>query len=98
MWIWLQVGSQTAASKENIEDQRKADEEKKLFGTVSALSRWKVGGQTDGKRRELFVFVVVDFVVDISHAAVHCDKGSTKCVLCNSYLSWQDHVALVLDE
>jgi hypothetical protein len=43
------------ASKENIEDQRKADEEKKLSGTVSSLSKWKVGGQTDVKRRELFV-------------------------------------------
>ena len=31
-------------------------------------------GQTDVKRREFFVLLVVDFVVDISHASVHFDK------------------------
>ncbi|GFG30947.1 hypothetical protein Cfor_04044 [Coptotermes formosanus] len=68
------VGSQAPASNENVEDQRKADEEKKLCGTVSALSKWKVGGQTDGKRREFFVLLVVDLIVGISHTSVHCDK------------------------
>jgi len=47
------IGSQAPASKESIEDQRKADEEKKLSGTVSSLSKWKVGGQTDVKRRSV---------------------------------------------
>jgi len=45
-----------------------------LSGTVSSLSKWKVGGQTDVKRREFFVLLVVDFVVDISLASVHCDQ------------------------
>jgi hypothetical protein len=73
-WKFLQVGSPAPASKENIEDQRKADEEKKLSGTVSSLSKWKVGGQTDVKRREFFEFSFVDFVVDISQASVYCDQ------------------------
>jgi len=61
----LQVGSPTPACRENIEDQRKADEEKKLSGTVPSLIKWKSGSQTDVKRREFFVLLVVDFVVDI---------------------------------
>jgi len=70
----LQVGSPAPAFRENIEDQRKADEEKKLSGTVSSLSKWKVGGQTDLKRREFFELLVVHFVVNVSHASVCCDQ------------------------
>jgi hypothetical protein len=83
----LQAGSPAAASKENTEDQRKADEEKKLSGTVSSLSKWKVGGQTDVKRSELFVLLGVDFAVGVSmHLCSVTKKGSTKFVLCNNYL------------
>jgi hypothetical protein len=49
------VGSPAPASRENIEDQRKADEEKKLSGTGSSLRKWKVWGQTDVKRRSVEV-------------------------------------------
>ncbi|PNF28861.1 hypothetical protein B7P43_G04431 [Cryptotermes secundus] len=45
------IGSQPPASKEDIEDQRKADEETKLSGIVSALGKRKFVGQTDLKRR-----------------------------------------------
>jgi len=45
-----------------------------LSGTVSSLSKWKVGGQTDIKRREFFVLLVVDFVVDFSLAFVRFDQ------------------------
>lgn len=70
----MQIGSPAPASKENAEDQRKADEEKKLTGTVLSLSKWRAGGPTDVKRREFFVLLVVDFVVDVSLASVHCDQ------------------------
>jgi hypothetical protein len=82
-WILLQVGSPAPASKENIEDQRKADEEKKLSGIVSSLSKWKVGGQTDVKRREFFELLAVDFVVDNSHASVYCgqERKHKVCVM-----------------
>jgi hypothetical protein len=51
---YLQIGSRSLVSKEDIEDQRKAEEETKLSGIASAIGKRKFGGQTDLKRREFF--------------------------------------------
>jgi hypothetical protein len=61
---YLQAESSLPASKEDIDDQRKADEEAKLMsGRVFALGKRKVASQMDPRRREFFVLLFAEFVV-----------------------------------
>jgi hypothetical protein len=72
----LQIGSRPPASKEDVEDQRKADEETKLSGILSSSGKRKFAGQTDLKGREFFVLLVVGFVVGSgSHSDMHCNSN-----------------------